>query len=77
MNIQKAVKKAIKKNCYIARKSIDNEMSFHRTRIKPTNSYGACVLYTFDQKGKEINRCKNWNPTAEDLLADDWKIFKE
>ena len=22
--------------------------------------------------GKEINSCRNWNPTGDDLVADDW-----
>lgn len=77
MNIQKAVRKAMEINGYIAREEYDNEKAFHRTRIKPTNSYATCVLHTFDLTGKEISRCKNWNPTAEDLLANDWDVFVE
>ncbi len=77
MNIQEAVEKAISSKAYIARQKYDDAKAFHKTRIKPTNSYDTCLVYTFDQKGREVHHCKNWNPTAEDLMANDWKVFKE
>lgn len=77
MNIQMAVKKAIDHNGYIARRKCEDDKSFRVTRIKPTNSYATCIVFTFDQEGKRIASCKNWNPTADDLMAEDWKVFKE
>lgn len=72
MNIVEAVKSAIESGCYITRASIDDEKAFHRTRIKPTNSYGNCIAYTFDQNGNQVHHCKNWNPSADDLMSEDW-----
>ncbi|MFR2994857.1 MW1434 family type I TA system toxin [Sellimonas intestinalis] len=23
---------------------------------------------------KEVHHCKNWNPSAEDLMANDWEL---
>lgn len=76
MRISEAVKQAMESGKYIQRETIEGESghSFHQTKIKPTNSYGSCIVYTFDQKGKEIHHCKNWNPSAEDLMADDWVL---
>lgn len=75
MFIHEAVKKAMEKKCFISRKTIDNEYSFRLTRIKPTNSYANCIVYTFEKDGKEISHCKNWNPSAEDLIANDWVLI--
>lgn len=75
MFIHEAVKEAMEKGCYITRKSIDDDNSFRLTRIKPTNSYGHCIVYTFEKDGKEISHCKNWNASAEDLVASDWALI--
>ncbi len=76
MKISEAVKLAVEQGKYIQREDIEGEngSSFHQTKIRPTNSYGACIVYTFDQKGNEIHHCKNWNPSAEDLMASDWVL---
>lgn len=72
MYIQEAVKKALEERSFITRESIDNAISYRATKIKPTNSYANCIIHVCDPNGKEIGRCKNWNPSAEDLMADDW-----
>ncbi len=76
MKICEAVKEAMEKDKYIQREIVDGAVgySLHQTKIKPTNSYGACIIYTFDKKGNEINHCKNWNPSADDLMAGDWVL---
>lgn len=76
MVISEAVKQAMENGNYIKRETVEGiyALSFHQTKIKPTNSYGFCIVYTFDQKGNEIHHCKNWNPSAEDLMADDWVL---
>lgn len=43
--------------------------------IKPTNSYDCCQLIVVD--GGTARGARNWNPTADDLIADDWEIFME
>lgn len=77
MKISEAVKRAVEEGKYIQREGIEGlfNKSFHQTKIKPTNSYASCIVYTFDQKGNEIRHCKNWNPSAEDLMADDWVLI--
>lgn len=70
MNIQDATKKALEENKYIRRKSTKHST----TRIKPTNSYDCCLLVVHG-KDRQQGRC--WNPTADDLMADDWIIAKE
>ena len=77
MNIQEATKKAMERNCYIAREIMENGNAYLPTAIKPTNSYARCIIYTFDRQGKEIHHCKNWEPTADDLIADDWVLIKK
>lgn len=74
MYIQEAVKQAIEKRKYIERIKFGNQTASHVLKINPTNSSCACMVYTFDRKGKEVHHCKNWNPTAEDLMADDWEL---
>lgn len=70
MNIQDATKKALEENKYIRRESANHSM----TRIKPTNSYDCCLVVV-NGKNRQQGRC--WNPTADDLMADDWVIAKE
>lgn len=65
MNIAEAVKKALKtKSC------IKRESGTTQTRIKPTDSYDCCIIYV---SGKKNQQCRYWNPTADDLIADDWQ----
>ena len=44
--------------------------------VKPTNTYDACLLVVLSG-GKAKKSCRNWNPTADDLIANDWEIVKE
>ena len=76
MNIAEAVREAVETAKRITKESIEGELgkSYHQTRIRPTNSYANCIVYTYDINGKEIHHCRNWNPSAEDLLADDWVL---
>lgn len=42
--------------------------------LKPSNSYGHCILYILDKKGKLMG-AKNWQPSTNDLIADDWEVI--
>lgn len=77
MNICDAVSKALIEGGFIEREAFDNGKLIRELRIKPTNSSATCIIYTLDEKGHQINGCKNWNPTAEDLMAEDWRVVKE
>lgn len=73
MFIHEAVTLAMREDGFIRRTGVDNANAYHATKIKPTNSYANCIVYTFDSNGKEIHHCKNWNVSADDLMADDWE----
>lgn len=60
----------------IYRSSIQRKYGRHDTLIKPTNSYDACIIVSYCD-GKEIVSCRNWNPTGDDLMADDWELWDE
>jgi hypothetical protein len=76
MGIAEAVKKAIEENGLIARKSAVRPESTRYAMIKPTNSYETCYLIV-SIDGKPEKSCRCWNPTADDLMADDWCVIKE
>lgn len=74
MHIHEAVRMAMEKGHLITRSSARIEESTRYAAIKPTNTYDACVVVIIaDGKVKEACRC--WNPTADDLMADDWEVI--
>ncbi len=73
MNIQEAVKKVLKIDGVIYRKSVRPEGEATYGAIKPTNSYDSCRLLVF-KRGVLQRSCRDWSPTADDLIADDWEI---
>lgn len=76
MKISEAVEKAMNAGAMIYRKSVRKEQGYRNTAIMPTNSYDTCILVTICE-GKETGSCRNWNPTADDLMADDWELWGE
>lgn len=75
MFIREAVEKAIRENNGIYRTSVKNEDSDVYATIKPTNTYEACLLIV--NRNGEKKSCRNWNPTADDLMANDWEVTTE
>ena len=75
MDINKAVKAAISTDSYIYRKSTMYPCQGTRSAIRPTNSYETCMIVTFENE-KPQRYSRNWNPTADDLMADDWELLK-
>lgn len=39
-------------------------------KILPTNTPDCCVIMSINSK----NPCRGWQPMAEDLVANDWKV---
>lgn len=76
MNIAEAVKKALKVNGLITRSSDKLPGADIYSAVKPTNSYATCILVVMEG-GKTNGICRWWNPTADDLMADDWDVIKE
>lgn len=75
MFIHEAVKEAMEKGKCIVRKEVwefDGKNSYP-IRIKPSNTYGNCFLYSEYEDGSN-RRCQNWNPSADDLMAGDWIV---
>lgn len=72
MKINEAVRKAIDTNTIMYRESVEKKMG-RRAYIKPTNSYEACLMIICQgSRVEDSSRC--WNPTADDLMADDWEL---
>ncbi len=69
MNIIEATRKAIAENKYICRES-----AMFSYRLKPTND--CCGAFTIISIGTtHMKIAPHWNPTADDILADDWAVF--
>lgn len=68
MKISEAVERALEEKKPITRDSYLEEFGF---KIFPTNSSDCCYVATRNGKPDQT-RC--WNPTADDLLADDWEV---
>lgn len=67
MKIHEAVEKALKEKKPITRTSL----SGFGFKVFPTDSSDCCYLIPEDEKQQPARR---WNPTANDLLADDWEL---
>lgn len=65
MRIHEAVEKALKEKSPITRASL-RDFDF---KVFPTDSSDCCYIVNEKQQPA---RC--WNPTANDLLADDWEL---
>lgn len=76
MHIDKAVKQALEVGGEIYRESAKLDCSDIYATIKPTNSYDTCILIVKAKK-RDKRSSRNWNPTADDLIADDWQVIKE
>lgn len=75
MRIHEAVKKALEEDALIIRTSARGPESDIYSAIKPTNSYDTCRLIVI-RDGEPKRACRWWNPTADDLMADDWITIK-
>lgn len=69
MKIYEAVEKALKEKKPITRRGLF-KMGF---MILPTNSSECCYVLTEDMKKRPG---RHWNPTADDLIADDWIVVE-
>lgn len=76
MRIYEAVNQAIEASGRIRRKSAVAANISRHAEIIPTNSYDTCILVIVSDKGTEKS-CRCWNPTADDLMADDWEVITE
>lgn len=77
MYIHEAVKAALGENKMIIRTSAKEPESEIYSAIRPTNSYDTCLVVTKKCSAEVVGACRWWNPTADDLMADDWIVVKE
>lgn len=73
MNIKEAAKKSVKENKMMFR---ENSMQINgkiRIGILPTDSYATCLIAKI-RDGKVVDIMSHWNPTLNDLVADDWEV---
>ena len=72
MLINEAVKATTPRTPYIRRKSWDYPVTTPGIpfKILPTDSPDCCVAYSIAAKSP----CRGWQPTAGDLIADDWEV---
>ena len=68
MNIQEAVKESLKIKKMFTRKSLENYIGFI-----PTNDPYMLVMLV-DMQNKSRLPCRGWQPTADDLIRDDWYV---
>lgn len=73
MKIDEAVKIAMEQNAFIRRK---NELS-GKVLIKPTNYSDCCYLIIKGYGTEKDRRIRCWNPTAKELMSDEWVIERQ
>lgn len=69
MFIHEAVKQALETDGWIVREGIE---IFETLAIKPTNTGFNCIV-----KSRLTKEAPCWNPSAEDLMADDWVVLSK
>lgn len=67
MYIQEAVKESLESGKWIRRKSF-REVFHEDIRLLPT--LHSCIVAVFDTAGNKKDQARNWNPHANDLVAD-------
>lgn len=73
MLIQDAIKARTADKPFIVRKRWQEEYggyAWKGCKILPTSTPDYCLIMS----GYSRNPCRGWEPSAEDLLADDWEI---
>lgn len=73
MYLREAAIKSLETGQAIYRESALHGKEDTKAYIKPTNSYDCCQLIVMDGS-KTRKGTRYWNPTADDLIADDWKL---
>lgn len=70
MNIQDATRLAISRGGYIARAKFP-------VAIKPTDTPDCCIGYCRGMSpADKLSKGRRWQPQADDLLADDWRVIQ-
>lgn len=73
MYIHEAVREAMKRQCRIQRKEFIAGNGWQDIRILPTDTSDCCIPSLWEH-GNEVSCGRCWNPSADDLIADDWEL---
>lgn len=76
MNIQKAIKEAMDCDGSFFRKATMCKEDDIRIVIKPAFSNETCTIVSL-MNGIPVRSSKDWNPSIEDLITDDWIVLNE
>ena len=68
MNIHEAAKHAVESGKFIKRQS----MIWMRSKLKLTNTSELCCIIVSEKEERRPYR--RWEPSCEDLIADDWIV---
>ena len=74
MNIAEAMRARTKEKPFLSRakwRIILLDCPYRPIFIQPTNTPEFCLLYGPSQKAPQ----RGWQPTAEDLMAEDWEVI--
>lgn len=74
MHIHEAAEMAASKGKCMTRKSVMEETNGKLLNVKPTNTSECCILID-RTKRRPGGSARWWNPTLEDLTADDWIVI--
>lgn len=73
MFIHEAVELSLKSGRHIRRREWVAKNGWQEFRVLPTNDQDRCIPSLWEY-GNEVSRLRNWNPSADDLIADDWQL---
>ena len=73
MYIHEAARRAEIENKMMFRKEVMQIDGSIRIGILPTDSYATCLIAKI-REGKVTDIACHWNPTLNDLVADDWEL---
>lgn len=74
MYIDQAAKMAALEGKCMTRKSVMEETGGMMLNVKPTNTSECCILIERTNR-RPGGSARWWNPTLEDLTADDWIVI--
>lgn len=74
MNISDAAKIAAAEDGVIQRRKRRESCPEHYIQL--TNSSDGCIAMQIGSNGEMEDICRRWNPGDEDLLAEDWEVYR-
>ena len=73
MNVQEAVKQSLETGKKIVIEKTTGIRYSDKTLLELTNTGEGCII-CFEENGKEVSRGKAWQPSAADLLSENYEL---